>query len=136
MIFYIEKNIIYLICSTLNVSTLPKLGGAAFATCFVCKKPGHFSSKVQTHCPIISLSRFLFLLFLFLYHFGFYSLTFYLSIYCPENKNGLYPFGGCCYFCKKNDHFQYNCPDKKGTPYILSILSPSCYIYWGENPNS
>jgi len=32
---------------------------------------------------------------------------------CPQNQNGIYPYGGGCYFCGSKMHKKADCPDKK-----------------------
>jgi hypothetical protein len=35
-----------------------------------------------------------------------------LSSQCDQNKNGIYPNGGCCRVCGENTHLAKNCPSK------------------------
>lgn len=36
----------------------------------------------------------------------------HLSKDCPRNENGIYPYGGGCYFCGSKMHKKADCPDK------------------------
>lgn len=49
----------------------------------------------------------------------------HLSRNCPNNKKGLYPYGGCCKQCGKTDHLKKNCPELQKSKGISEMLLPT-----------